>query len=352
MAGGTGTRLWPMSRRTCPKQCLALTSAQTLVQMAAERISARVPPECILVITNPVQADLIREQLPQLPPENIIEEPCARGSATCIGLGALLVEHVDPEAPMIVLSADHVIQPTDRFLQCVDAARQAAAERERLVVFGIKPRGPSPEFGYIHRGQQADQIDGIKVYHVAGFKEKPAPAVAQQFLDSGEYYWNSGMFLWTVPAILKALKQHMPMLYSALVSLRPAIGTDRQHIALAQQYEPLKSNTIDYGVMEKADNVAVVEADFEWDDIGTWPAVAAYHLADASGNVVLGQAELLDAKNCIVRTEDGHLIGVVGVEGLVIVHTPDATLVCPRDRAGQVRELVEQMKRNGRTRWL
>ena len=352
MAGGTGTRLWPLSRRTTPKQCLALTGDDTLVQMAVERIGGRVPAEHILVVTNELQVALLREQLPQLPRENIVAEPCGRGSAACIGLGALLIEQKDPNGAMIALPADHAMRPVDHFLAAADVACNVAVQDEKLVIFGIPPRWPSPEFGYIHRGERTADVNGIEVFGVSAFKEKPDPATAQEFVNSGEYYWNSGMFLWTVPTILEAMKTHMPPLHAALCEMRKALGTDRQVAVIAEQYEPLANTTIDYGVMEKADNVEVVEADFYWDDVGTWPAVAQYHEPDAAGNVVIGEAELFDANDCLVRAEDGHLIGIVGADDLVVVHTPDATLVCPRARAGHVRELVDQLKKHGKTKWL
>ncbi len=352
MAGGTGTRLWPMSRKTMPKQCLALTGSDTLVQMAVERISGAVPPERTLVITNTVQIDVLRNQLPKLPPENIIAEPCARGSATCIGLGAIFIRKKAPDAAMIVLSADHVIAPIDRFIGCVKVAERVAVERKPLVVFGIRPAGPSPEFGYIHRGGRTSPGNAAPVYRVAEFKEKPDPATAKAFIDSGEYYWNSGMFVWTVRTILDAIGQYMPALRRALGAMSAAIGTDGQYETFAEQYEPLAGQTIDYGVMERAAAVEVVEADFDWDDVGTWPAVAKYHEADSDGNTITGEAELIGAKNCLIHAGPGHMIGAIGVEDLVIIQTPDATLVCHRSQAGKVRELGDKLKQQGKTAWL
>jgi mannose-1-phosphate guanylyltransferase len=354
MAGGSGTRFWPRSRDARPKQLIRIVGERTMLQHAVERITPWAPPERILVITKLLHAEETRAQLAGYPGLRVIAEPEGRDTAACIGLAAALLHQENPDAVMAAMPADSLIQPADTFCAALDEAEAVAQREHVLVTLGLRPNYPCTQYGYIERGDPfAYRADHRFVaYRVASFREKPDARTAAEYLQSGRFYWNSGAFVWRVRDILDAFRDHMPRLHQALQRMGAAFGTARQDEAVAREYHGLDRVSIDFGVMEKARNVAVLEVDYEWDDVGSWEALARLHGRDAAGNTVHGVGHLVDSRDCIVVTGDDHLVGAVGVENLVIVHSPDATLVCSRERLGDVKELVKRLREHGLERYL
>ena len=349
MAGGSGTRFWPLSRSSTPKHLLTIVSERPLIAECVDRFKGFIPPENILVVTTVEQADAIRGTLSEIPPDNVIAEPVGRDTAACIGYAACVVRHRNPEAVMAVLPSDHVITPTERFMESLLAAEELVGKVGGLVTFGIRPSWPHTGMGYIQRGPQADTINNFKIFRLMRFREKPSLDLAQQFIDSGEFYWNSGIFVWKAATILEEIEKYMPEHHRLLSQIVPVIGTPEQEKVVASVYPRFPRISIDFGVMEMARTVHVIESDYEWDDVGSWTAIPKHHPLDMHGNTVLADFEGVNTADCIIVGEPGHLITGVGIRKLIIVHTPDATLVAYRDAAGDVKKLVEQLQKKGRT---
>ncbi len=351
MAGGIGVRLWPMSRKTSPKQLLPLITERSLVQETVDRLKGKVDPENVLIITNAAQVEMMVRQLPEIPPGNIVGEPTGRGSAAAVALGAAIVEKKDPDATMVVLSADHVISPANKFWATVEAAVAAVADGKSLASLGIVPEYPATGFGYIHRGEKVDDHDGIATYNVQRFVEKPHIHTATEYFRSGEFYWNAGIFVWRVSAIMDGFKLYMPELYEAALAIRKSLGTPKTDKVIAEQYAKLQSQTIDYGVMEKAENIKVVEAAFQWDDVGSWRGLDKHRDRDDNGNIIDAPHIGIDTHNCIIIGEK-QLVATIGVDDLVIIRTEDAILICQKERAQEVRKLVDMLKEKNLDRYL
>lgn len=359
MAGGSGTRFWPESRARRPKQLLRLLGRHSLLEQTRRRIEPLVPLERLLVITTAEQAPGIANQIPDLPAENLIVEPCGRDTAPCIALGATLVAHRDPDAVMVVLPADHVIEPDAEFQRAVCAAADLIErEPDALVTFGIVPTHPATSFGYIERGSDSEQLDGIPVFAVAAFREKPDRARAEQFVASGDYYWNSGIFVWRARRILELLDEFEPEIVAGLEPIRAAvasIGTNEESefdTALARHYGDLPRISIDYAVMERAPGVRVLEAPYRWDDLGSWRAFARMLESDAAGNAVSGTHCGLKTAGSIIRAPDGHLVATLGVRDLIVVATPDATLVANKNDEESIKKLVQLIREKNLERYL
>jgi mannose-1-phosphate guanylyltransferase len=353
MAGGGGTRFWPRSRQRRPKQFLALASERTLLQQAADRIESQVPPERTWVITAGQYRDETGAQLPALPAEHIVGEPCGRDTAACIGLGAALIARQDPSAVMLVMPADHVIEPVQEFRRGVHVAEQMAEEHPNaLITFGIPPTFPSTGYGYIHRGPERATRQGVSVCQSRGFREKPNHDVAERFLVSGEYLWNSGIFVWRVATILKALRDQQPKLLAAVQRIADAWPTPQRAAVLSREYEALERISIDKGIMEQAAEVLVVKAPFKWDDVGSWLALERMHAQDGNGNTVLATHVGVDTRKCVIASDAGHLIATVGVENLLIIQDGNATLVADRREESTVKKIVELLKQKGLEKYL
>lgn len=354
MAGGSGTRFWPQSRTARPKQVLAIAGPRPMIAETIRRLEGLVPMERTYIITHESQVSVILSGLSVAPPPRIVAEPYGRDTAACIGLAAVHIRREDPDGVMLVLAADHVIRPAERFQEVMRAAAEVARAEDCLVTFGIKPTHPATGYGYVHRAELLQTIGDIPVYNVHGFREKPAREVADEYLASGDYYWNSGMFCWRVSTILGCIERFQPELHAALERIAAAIATPAEEVVLRQAYEPLEKISIDYAIMEHAEAIRVVEADFEWSDVGSWASVAKLRAeeADEDGNVLVGQCQVLDVSDSLVISGEGHIVGVLGLEHVVVVHTPDATLVCPKDRAEEVKNLVEQLKERGLDQYL
>ena len=313
-----------------------------MVRQSVERLFPLFSPRDTVVVTAREHSEVLRRDLDLLPAENIIDEPMGRDTAAAVGLAARFLHWRDPESAFAVLPADHFIDDPLRFQKALVRGREAARSGG-LVTFGIRPRYPATSYGYLQRGEpQGD------VYRVRRFCEKPPLEVAREFLRSGDHFWNGGIFVWESRSILGEIERLLPDLSAALKRVEGAMGTSQLPAVLAREYAQLKRVSIDYGVMEKASQVLMVETDFEWDDVGSWSAAAERRSKDPQGNALDGPVLAVETKNSLVLSSDpGHLVGVLGLEGFVVVHTPDATLVCPRDRADDLKKLVEQIQSKG-----
>lgn len=350
LAGGSGTRLWPRSRKERPKQLLDIVSAKTMLQETYERIRPLIPDERIFVVTNDGYVHIVREQVPQVPPQNIIGELEGHGTAPSIGLGALYLKRLDPEGVMAVLPADHLIKREEEFRSILQAAAQVA-EEGHLVTLGIKPDQPETGYGYIRRGGALKRVAGYDIHRVDRFTEKPDRALAEEFVRSGEYYWNSGMFIWKVSAILREMKRFMPELHAQLMDIEAALGTDEERETIERVWAMVRDETIDFGIMEKAKDVAVLPADIGWSDVGSWATLLDLLPADEENNVVVGEHVGLQTTDSLIYSPR-RLVATVGVKDLVIVDTDDAILICPRERAQEVRALVDELKKNEKYKYL
>lgn len=347
MAGGSGTRFWPESRAACPKQLLDMLGGRTMIQATVDRLGSLAPPDRVLVATTAALAGPIAEQLPDLPRESILVEPCKRDTAPCIGLAAREAVRRDPDAVLAVMPADHVIAPAEVFQ---DAIRRAAAlvqeSRERIVTFGIRPTYPAETFGYIERAEPLPG-GGEGVFRVARFHEKPAAAVARDYLAAGTYSWNSGIFVFSAGAILEALRRHQPELAEHLAAIAAAAGRPGYEETLQRRFTAIRPISIDYAVMEHAREIVVVEAPFQWDDLGSWQALARLRGADADGNTIAAKHLGLDTRDCIIRSTQEHLIVTVGLADCIVVHTPDATLIARRSQEEAIRKIVALLAERG-----
>lgn len=343
LAGGSGTRFWPLSRRDRPKQFLDLLGDGSLIRATWERVVELTGPERVYVVTSDLLAAGVREHLPGLPTENLLVEPAPRNTAAAIGLAAAVIGARDPEAILAVLPADHVIRPAERFRATLTEAAALADADDVIVTIGIPPRSPHTGYGYIRRGAAVEGAAGeLPVHTVEAFEEKPDAGRAATFVASGQHSWNAGIFVWRAATILSALAQHLPATRDALGRIASAWGSETRAQVLREEYEALERISIDYAVLEKADRVLTIEAPFSWSDVGGWAALHELLSAEAdpNGNVSRdGTLTALDARDNLV-VGDGRLVALLGVEGLVVVQTRDATLVCPRDRAEEVKEIV------------
>lgn len=341
MAGGRGERFWPKSRMDMPKQFLSLTGdGKTMIQLTVERIRPLTGMENIYVATNESYRHLVREQLPQLPEENILCEPVGRNTAPCIGLGALHIQKKHGDALMMVLPSDHIIKYEPIFRQTLLDACAVAEAGENLVTLGIAPTHPETGYGYIKF--DPSRTLGL-AYAVDRFVEKPTLDRAREYLASQEYLWNSGMFIWKVSTILSNIRRWLPDLYAGLGTIRDALGTQEENRVLRAVFEDLTSISVDYGIMEKAAGIYTLAGPFGWDDVGSWLAISRIQKTNELGNVVSGNVISVSTKNCIIQG-GGKLIAAVGLDNTVIVDTDDALLVCQKEHADQIKKVLEALK--------
>ncbi|MHC5053709.1 MAG: mannose-1-phosphate guanylyltransferase [Planctomycetota bacterium] len=357
MVGGAGTRLWPVSRAARPKQMMKVGRNESLLDATYARAKA-LAGENVLVVGTAKLGGVIREDLPDLPEDKLILEPEGRDTAACVGLAAVHVARRSPDDVILMMPADHIVEPTEAFVRVARTAAAVAAQEKCLVTIGIVPKFAATGYGYVHRGEAVKAANGsdfaAKAFRVRAFREKPGDETAKRYVDSGEYYWNAGIFAWTAGAILKEIESHLPEHHAKLAEIASAFGTPDEQRVADDVYPTIPRISIDYGVMEKAKQVAVVEADFGWDDVGSWTAFAEHVERDADGNAVEGDFIGIDARECIVigHGAKGKLVAAVGVEDLVIVDTPDALLVMPRARDQDVKKVVAKLKELGRTELL
>ncbi|MEM8679439.1 MAG: mannose-1-phosphate guanylyltransferase [Planctomycetota bacterium] len=344
MAGGAGTRFWPESRAGRPKQLLNLAGERTMIQATVDRLGEMA--SSVMVVTNERLVEAMRAQLPQVPADSIIGEPCKRDTAPCVGLAAIWLLQQDPEAIMVVMPADHVITTDEQFQFAMRAATQIVeADAEQIVTFGIRPTYPAESFGYIERDQPYQpEIEGVQAFQVKQFREKPNADVAQAYLASGNFYWNSGIFVWKAGHIVDQLRTHEPEMMRHLDKIGETIGTSDFADTFVREFEAINGKSIDYAVMERAEKVTVIEAPFTWDDVGSWQSLSRLHPQDADGNTVVAKHLGLDSEGCIVRGDPDHLIVTIGLKDCIVVHTDSATLVASKDREESVREVVKRMQ--------
>jgi mannose-1-phosphate guanylyltransferase len=346
MAGGSGTRFWPLSRAQRPKQLLRLVGRQPMIVEAVEKALAIAERSRIWVITGkhlkgPIEAAVKK----LLNPEQIIAEPCPRDTAGCIALSTALLARTDPQGTMAVMTADHCIGPTRKFASAVRAAAQIAAREDAIVIFGIRPTEPSPLYGYIECLGKHSPYRAQKVFDVKAFREKPDRKTAQKYLASGRFFWNSGMFVWTIPHIVQCFRDYMEKHYEFI---QAAGGAGRIGSNIAAMFSDLPKISVDFGIMEKARRVKVIEANFHWDDVGSWLALEKHGRPDGQGNILMGESLNIASHNCIIYSEGAQLVATAGVKDLVIVATGDAVLVCHKSETARIKEIVSGLKERGR----
>ncbi len=346
MAGGIGSRFWPRSRERSPKQVLEIIGSGSMIFNTIMRIRSVIPPERIFVVTHKLHKDIIHQQVPFLPMENLLTEPLGRNTAPCIGLAAQWIHQRDPEALMVVLPADHIIRDEKEFLAVLQRSARVAQESSALVTIGIKPTHPETGYGYIQFEDAADRNPYAtdEIYRVKTFAEKPNLETAEKFLKSGDFLWNSGMFIWKVRTILHEIEEHLPELHEQLTKLRAFFGNDGYQAALERAYGVIRGISIDYGVMEKAKNVFVALGDFGWSDVGSWDEVARLTPPDNEKNAIRGVVIAKDSLGNYIDAGN-KVVAAIGVEDMIIVTTEDAVLICKKGRSQDVKEIVDYLRR-------
>lgn len=345
MAGGRGTRFWPRSREKKPKHLLDIISRRSIIQETVYRIQPLVEPANILIVTGRKHARALMKQLPEIPSENIIIEPEGKNTAPCIGLAALHIQKKAGDDIMVVLPSDHAIADAGKFLQVINAGVQTAANEEALVTIGIKPTSPQTGYGYIEQGDLIKSDTAEEVFRVKSIREKPDFNLAKKFVKSGKFFWNSGMFIWKASTILKSISRFLPDLSSGLETIDATLGLPGEKATIRRIYKNLASISIDYGVMEKADNVYTVKGDFGWSDVGSWDALWEISARDENDNAVLGGSNVIseDSTGCLVYSPK-KLVALTGVKDLIIVETKDALLICPKGNSQDVKKIVDSLE--------
>jgi len=347
LAGGAGTRFWPAGRVERPKQLLPVASDETLLKETLDRCAPLAPPERTWIVTNESQVEPTRAEAGGA---HVVAEPDMRNTAAAIALAALLIERADGDGVMIVLPADHVIRPPELFVRTFEAAACRARAADVLLTVGIQPTGPATGYGYIESGDEVAVVDGFPVRAVKSFKEKPDSNTAMRFLERGGYFWNAGTFVWRASVFRQAVRDHLPGHEAVLQAI--AADLDAGRALGADAYARFENTPVDIGILERADNVEVLPASFEWDDVGSWLALDRLRPRDEHGNVVRGAHVGIETSNCIVVGRKDHVIATLEVEDLIIVSTPDATLVAPKHRAEDVKRLVQRLKEEGLDRYV
>ncbi|HEY4689778.1 MAG TPA: mannose-1-phosphate guanylyltransferase [Anaerolineae bacterium] len=351
MAGGSGTRLWPLSREYRPKQVLPLIGDRTMFQIAVDRLAPLFTPDRVFVVAGIDLTNLLHAQELGIPDENFVVEPMGRDTAPAIALGVIHLRRRNPEAIMAVLTADHYIADEAGFRRALEAAAKVAA-RGHLVTLGVTPDYPATGYGYIERGEPIESVDNLMAYSVVAFREKPNTALAERFLADGRHSWNSGMFIWRIDRFLAELARTMPEFYAQLQEIERALGTPHEREVLETTWPRVARQSVDFGVMEKARDVVVIPIDIGWNDVGSWESLLDILPGDEDGNVVIHAEHLtLGSRNILVHGQ-GRLVATIGLENVVIVDTDDVVFVCPKAMAQRVKELVDRLKKDGRRAYL
>ncbi len=342
MAGGIGARFWPRSKKRSPKQLLKIIGEQTMIQETFSRINGLVPKENILIVTNEIQKPGIVEQLPEIPPENIIVEPFGRNTAACIGLASVIIQRRSPDAVTFIMPSDHIIRDNERFIDTLKKAAQFSYENQALVTIGIQPTKPETGYGYI----QIDEDSGKNnVFKVLTFAEKPNYATAVSFIKSGDFFWNSGMFIWKIDTIMSEINRFMPDLYEGLIEIQNNLENTAFQNILSDIYGKLRSISIDYGIMEKSERVFLVKGQFTWSDVGSWEAVYEISEKDQDGNVKVGSIYTDMALDSYIYSPD-KFTAVIGLDNIIVINTSNALLICKRDKAQDVKNVIDFLKLN------
>ena len=351
MAGGSGTRFWPRSRVEKPKQYLKLFGEESLLQSTLNRFKTFTDSENIYIVSGKNQAEALESQATDIPHENLIYEPVGKNTLPCIGLAAMFAEKDNPDGIMVVSPADHLIRDYGLFRDTVQAAAKIADEKDGIVTIGINPVYPATGYGYVKTAEDITGVEKMKQFKVEKFVEKPNTETAKNYLEEGGYYWNSGLFIFKVSVFLKAVQEFAPELFNDLRRIQQDIGKASFPQTLDTIYRAVESISVDYGIMEHAQNIYLVEGNFDWNDLGSWESVYLEAEKDENGNVAQGETIFLDAKNSYVYAEN-ELVALVGLNDVVVVRTGNATLVCKRDKVQDVKKIVEQLKSENKNQFL
>ncbi len=339
MAGGSGTRFWPFSRNNRPKQLLKIVGDTSMLQMTVDRLKKINTVQDVFIVTRADLADTIKAEITGVDPENIIIEPSGKNTAPCIGLSALQISKIQSDAVMGVFPADHLIVGHKKFEKAINTAKHIARKKDALVTIGLKPTFPSTGYGYIQIDADSD-VDHLDAYTVKVFAEKPHLSLAKKFIASGDFLWNSGIFVWKADTFLNKVEKHMPDLHVQLNKINNKLDKKENFKSI---WEAINPESIDYGIMEKSEDVYLIKAEFDWSDLGSWNTVYEYMPKNDAGNAIRGDGVVYDGKNNFIQS-DKQLTAIVGLDNIVVVNTDDATLVIPKDRVEDVKDLVEQLK--------
>lgn len=343
MAGGKGERFWPKSRTNLPKQFLNISGNKSMIQQSISRLEKLIDITQIFIVTNELYAELIKAQIPHLPHENIIIEPVGRNTAPCIGLASIMIEEKFPDSTMIVIPSDHIIENEEGFVKILETAVEVAQDNGNLVTLGIQPTYPETGYGYIESSNQSQQINDLSVHKVNKFVEKPDLETAQSYLESGNFFWNSGIFVWKIETIRRYIQDLMPDMHDILETMKTVLNSPERNAIIRAEFLKMPDQSIDYGIMEKVNNIYVIPCVFGWDDVGSWTALERISELDENGNVIKGNILNLDTKHCIIES-NGKLIATLGIENLIIVDTEDVTLICTKDKAQEVKLLLKELR--------
>lgn len=339
MAGGEGTRFWPLSSKDKPKQFLNLNSEQSMLEDTFDRISDFIPAEHIFIATNKKYKKKVELLLTKIPSTNIIVEPAKKNTAPAIGLASMIINTRFPGSTTVVLPADHYISDQKTFVEIIKRAVMAASWQEKLITLGIKPERPETGFGYIKCGKKVDTIESKPLFEVLKFTEKPDFQTAKYFLESDSYLWNSGIFIWKLSSILNKIEKHLPDLYNSLLKVKKALGSKREKQVIQNEYRKMEAISIDFGILEKTNDILVIPASFNWDDIGSWTALEKIKTKDKNGNIKAANHFGIDTNDSIIYSDTKKLITTLGIDNLILVETEKAILVCNKDRAQEVKKL-------------
>ncbi len=346
MAGGKGERFWPMSTSKKPKQLLALVGDKPLIAQAVERVADFIPPENVFVVTNKDLVEATIEAAPMLPAENVVGEPMGRDTAPAVACGAALVKAKDENGVFVILTADQVMEDLDIFSATLINGLELAEKNDILVTIGIQPTFPATGFGYIEAGDDFADENGISFKKAARFVEKPDEQTAQNYLDTGKFYWNSGMFIWSIASLEKAFSKHCPEMFELMQNLTKFAKNGQITEGMEELFPKTTKISVDYALMEKAENIVMACGTFKWDDVGSWPALESHFPQDSAGNTLIGDCQQIESSNNIVVSGD-RLTAIIGCEDLIVVQANGVTLVCPKDRAQEIKKMVVQLNENG-----
>ncbi|HLV35099.1 MAG TPA: mannose-1-phosphate guanylyltransferase [Spirillospora sp.] len=352
MAGGGGTRLWPMSRQDTPKQLLPLVEEESMFKVSVRRLAPLFKPEQIYVVTGRLYFDVMRNDVPEIPLENFIIEPYGRDTAPAAALGITVIHERDPQATVAILTADHHITKTEVFRNVLQTAYELACDG-RIVTLGLSPTYPATGFGYIRQGEPLATINGFQAYRSLGFTEKPDEQTAAHFIESGEYTWNSGMFIWKAATALKEFKRQQPEMYDQFQEIARVVDSEHFEDTLESIWDNIRKISLDFAVMEHAEDIVVIPVDIGWNDVGSWDALFDVLKLDKNGNHFKGKSPvnvIIDTKNTLVYSD--KLTVTIGIEDIIIVDTPDALLLCHKDRAQDVKEVVNKLLTNKNYKYL
>ncbi|BBI36184.1 mannose-1-phosphate guanylyltransferase [Cohnella abietis] len=344
MAGGKGERFWPKSRTNLPKQFLNISGNKSMIQQAVARLEKLMSIEQIFVVTNELYAELIRAQIPHLPIDNIIIEPSGRNTAPCIALSSLYIEKRYPDNTMIVLPSDHIIKNESEFVEILRTATTVAERDGSIVTLGISPSYPETGYGYIESSKEVQIVNGMEVHQVRCFVEKPNVITAEGYLNAGNYYWNSGIFIWKSATILHSFEAYMPEIYRVMQDIKVKMDAGLLQEDIHSEFLRMPEESIDYGIMEKANNIHVIPCKFGWDDVGSWTALDRISERDEFGNVIKGNILNIDTKRCIIESNNGKLVATLGIEDLIVVDTDDVTLICSKEKAQEMKLLLKELR--------